>query len=235
MSLPPPRWARAAKTIFTGGCLDPRAPKPLTIATNKATRPSKAPLRKTSVTNRRSTAAERRSIPMWARQIFGWVRAGRSGGPTRGRLEPSRRPDSNRGHLHYEGPALLLPSRLPPEGVLPVPEARNFGLRAASNTASGAASDPLLAALVHLLLPERDSLLERIDRVLACGEGVLAVWRGDGDHDGGLADLDAAGTVVDRDLADVVPSLQLVGDLGHDVLRHFLVCVVIEVEDRATP
>src|SRR4051794_1322757 len=46
-----------------------------------------------------------------------------------------------------------------------------------------APADPLLPALVDLLLPQRDGLLERVDRVLAGGERVGAVRRGDGDHD----------------------------------------------------
>ena len=41
------------------------------------------------------------------------------------------------------------------------------GLRLASS------ADPLLAALVDLLLPQGHGLLERVDRVLAGGEGVL--------------------------------------------------------------
>jgi hypothetical protein len=44
-----------------------------------------------------------------------------------------------------------------------------------------AAANPFLAALVELLLPKRDSLLELVDDVLAGSEGVLAVRCGDGD------------------------------------------------------
>src|SRR6266571_837890 len=63
MSAPTPMSARAAKTIFPSGLLDPLAPKPLRDATSKTTRPSKAPRRKTSMTNRRFTLAERRFDP----------------------------------------------------------------------------------------------------------------------------------------------------------------------------
>jgi hypothetical protein len=42
---------------------------------------------------------------------------------------------------------------------------------------SRAASDPLLAALVDLLLPERHRVLERVDRLGAGSESVLAVGR----------------------------------------------------------
>src|SRR5439155_3945867 len=52
-----------------------------------------------------------------------------------------------------------------------------------------ASADPLLAALVELLLPERHALLERVDHVFARGEGVLAVRRRDGDRHTRFADL----------------------------------------------
>src|SRR5207247_7280770 len=73
--------------------------------------------------------------------------------------------------------------------------------------------------------------LEGVDRVLARGQGVLAMRRGDGDDDARLADLDAARAMVDRDLAEVVPALQLRGDLGHDLFGHFHVGLVIEMKD----
>src|SRR5205085_1299517 len=60
------------------------------------------------------------------------------------------------------------------------------------------APDPLLAALVDLLLPERHRRLESVDRLLAGGESGLPVWRRDGDQDAGLADLDPSDAVVDR-------------------------------------
>src|SRR5581483_7866469 len=63
---------------------------------------------------------------------------------------------------------------------------------------SRAAADPLLAALVDLLLPERDRLLERVDRFRAGCQRGGAVRRRDRDHDRGLADLDAAHPVGDR-------------------------------------
>src|SRR5436190_22584876 len=106
------------------------------------------------------------------------------------------------------------------------------GASVTRDPASGASSDPFLAALVDLLLPERDLLLQRVDSVLAGGERVLPVRRRDGDHNGGAADLDAAGAVVDGDLAKVVALLQRGGDLGHDVLRHPLVRLVIQVLDH---
>src|SRR4051812_6722480 len=95
------------------------------------------------------------------------------------------------------------------------------------------APDPLLAALVDLLLPERHALLERVDRVLAGGERVGPVRRRDGDHDARLADAHPADAVVDSYGAEVVARLQLAGDLGHDLLGHPLVRLVIEVHALA--
>ena len=57
--------------------------------------------------------------------------------------------------------------------------------------------------------------------------------RGDGDHDASLADRDAPDAVVDRDVAELVARLQLLGDLGHDLLGHALVGLVLEVRDGA--
>src|SRR5262245_42261206 len=60
-------------------------------------------------------------------------------------------------------------------------------------------SDPLLAADVELLLPQRHGLLEGVDRLAARLEGSRAVCGRDGDHDARLADLDPADAMVDRD------------------------------------
>ena len=48
-----------------------------------------------------------------------------------------------------------------------------------------------------------------------------------------LADLDAAGAVVDRDRAELVLLLKLCGDLGHHLLGHPLVALVVEMDDVA--
>src|SRR5215210_3484968 len=85
--------------------------------------------------------------------------------------------------------------------------ARAAPLCAGPCVASRALADPFLAALVHLLLPERHRLLERVDRVLARCQCVLAVRRGDGDHDARLADAERADAVVDRDRAELVAPL----------------------------
>ena len=71
-----------------------------------------------------------------------------------------------------------------------------------------AAADPLLAALVDLLLPERHGLLERVDRVLARGERVL---RGAGRRRRSRRSprrSRRADAVVDRDRAELVALLR---------------------------
>src|SRR5204863_107158 len=69
---------------------------------------------------------------------------------------------------------------------------------------SRASADPLLAACVDLLLPQRNRLLERVDRLAAGRERCRPVRRRDGDDDARLADLYAADPVMDRDLAQPV-------------------------------
>ena len=64
---------------------------------------------------------------------------------------------------------------------------------------SGAAADPLLAALVDLLLPERHLELEHVDRVLAGGEGVGAVSRATAITTDGSPISTPSDAVVDRD------------------------------------
>src|SRR5688572_7410161 len=106
-------------------------------------------------------------------------------------------------------------------------------LREAINARLRTASYPLLAALIHLLLPERHASLARVDRVLARGERVLAMWGGHRDHDAGLTDVDAPGAMVDRNRAKLVPADQLRRDLRHHLLRHLLVGLVVETDNRA--
>src|SRR5262249_39075309 len=60
---------------------------------------------------------------------------------------------------------------------------------------SGPLRDPLLAAGVQLLLPDRDADLEPVDRLLAGGQRGVAVRGRDGDHHRGLADLATPGAV----------------------------------------
>src|SRR3954462_10520540 len=99
--------------------------------------------------------------------------------------------------------------------------------------ASGAPADPLLAALVHLFLPEGHVDFEDVDRVLARRKRVGAVRGADGDDDGRLAQLDSADAVVDAYLLHLVALLQAGGELLHHLLGHALVALVVEVGDDA--
>src|SRR6266571_2278768 len=92
---------------------------------------------------------------------------------------------------------------------------------------SGALADPLLAALVDLLLPQRDGLLERVDRLAEGCQSVGSVRGRNGDRDARLPDLDPPEAVADGDSAEVVPLAEPGGDLAHDVLRHLGVGLVL--------
>src|SRR5215210_1924171 len=109
--------------------------------------------------------------------------------------------------------------------------ARAAPLCAGPCLASRASADPFLTALVHLLLPERHRLLERVDGVLARRERVVAVRRGDRDRDARLADAERADAMVDRDRAELVALLQVARDLRHHVLGHLGVGLVLEGRD----
>ena len=62
--------------------------------------------------------------------------------------------------------------------------------------------------------------------------GSVAVRRGYGDHHAPLADSDPADAVMDRDLGQFVLRLQRPGDVGHELLGHPFVGLVLEVRDR---
>src|SRR3990172_4398147 len=97
------------------------------------------------------------------------------------------------------------------------------------------ALDPDLAALPYLLLPDRDGLLEPVDKVVAGLERRLAVRRGDGDEKRRLADLQAARAVLHSDAGDRPAGHRLLGDLSHHPRRHLRVGVVLQVEEAAAP
>ena len=60
------------------------------------------------------------------------------------------------------------------------------------------------------------------------------MWRGDGDDHTHLADVDPADPVMDRNTAQVVSLDELRGEIGHDLLGHALVRLVLEMDDLAT-
>ena len=86
---------------------------------------------------------------------------------------------------------------------------------------------------VRLLLPERNALLQGVDRLVAGGQRLGAVWRRHGDDHARLADLDPADAMVDRDgSGQLVASGDLRGNLLHHGLGH--ACVgLVEVENLA--
>src|SRR5436189_1458814 len=94
---------------------------------------------------------------------------------------------------------------------------------------SRASADPFLAACVDLLLPQRNRLLERVDRLAAGLERCRPVRCRDGDDDARLADLYAADPVVDRDLAQPVRRGQPGGELTQHRRGHLLERLVVEV------
>ena len=57
--------------------------------------------------------------------------------------------------------------------------------------------------------------------------------RGDRDDDARLADVDAADAMVDGDLAELVPLGELRREIGHDLLGHPFVGLVLEVDHLA--
>jgi methylmalonyl-CoA mutase, N-terminal domain len=63
----------------------------------------------------------------------------------------------------------------------------------------------------------------------------VAVWGGGCDHDALLADPNAPHAVVNRHSAEAVALSQRVGELVHHPLRHALVRLVLEVQDRTAP
>src|SRR5207244_5269174 len=86
-------------------------------------------------------------------------------------------------------PALTSPDDCP-EGLR-----RAGALRFSRRPPSRSSADPLLAAFVELLLPERYPGLEGLDHVHAHHKCILAIQRGDRDRDARPADLDPAGAM----------------------------------------
>jgi hypothetical protein len=91
--------------------------------------------------------------------------------------------------------------------------------------------DPVRAAGRELLLPDRDGLLQRVDRETAGLERLGAVRRGGRDHHRGLADREPAHAVRERELHLRPARRDGVADLAHLLLRHGRVGLVLEVVD----
>src|SRR5213083_1669220 len=90
--------------------------------------------------------------------------------------------------------------------------------------------DPFLAADVELLLPERDRLFQRVDRLAARVERSSAVRRRDGNDDTRLSDLHTADAVMDRDARQGVLRGQLLAEPDEHRFRHLLESLVLEIE-----
>src|SRR6266850_6932534 len=90
-------------------------------------------------------------------------------------------------------------------------------------------SDPDLAVLEVLLLPDRHRLLQRVDGEAARLEGLGAMGRGHRDHHARLTDLQAADAVHEGDACDRGPAApDGRADLAHLGQRHGAVGHVLE-------
>ena len=107
-------------------------------------------------------------------------------------------------------------------------------LRAATASPAGTARQrPDGAVDKGLLLPDGHGLLERVDQPAAGLEGLRAMRRGDHDQHAGLADLQAAEAVNDRDVAHAEAGDGLVRQLLHLLGGHLFVGFVVEMERAA--
>src|SRR5438105_8964312 len=91
--------------------------------------------------------------------------------------------------------------------------------------------DLFFAALPDLFLPDRDDLLKAVDEAMAGLERRLAVRRRYGGQQGGLANLQAAGPVLDCNLSDGEALAPFVGDLLHHLRPHLRNGVVFPGKD----
>src|SRR5579875_708204 len=98
----------------------------------------------------------------------------------------------------------------------------------------GLASDPQLAALEVLLFPDRNDLLDAIDREPTRLEGFAAMGRRDRDCDRGLTDIDAADTMGNCDTHDRETFACGARNLAHLAERHRLVGFVLEPRHAAS-
>src|SRR6185295_13330268 len=97
-------------------------------------------------------------------------------------------------------------------------------------------SDPDLAVLEMLLLPDRHRLLERVDGEAARLEGLRAMGRGHRDHHARLADLQPADAVDEGDSRDRGPAAaDGRADLAHLGQRHGAMGLVLEELHPASP
>ena len=95
---------------------------------------------------------------------------------------------------------------------------------------------PVVAAGPVLALPDRDGLLEGVDREPGRLERLTTVGRRHDDRDGRLRERERARAMQERDPLDVGPAAaNLGGDLGHALHRDLLVRLVRQSGDAAAP
>src|SRR5947209_12777665 len=85
-----------------------------------------------------------------------------------------------------------------------------------------------LAVGPMFLLPDRDQLLEPVDRVTAGGEGVGPVRATDGEGDADLPDLQPAEAVDHDDIANAPAGTHVGFDFGELFLGHAAVGLVVQ-------
>src|SRR5215213_4869680 len=94
------------------------------------------------------------------------------------------------------------------------------------------AAQPGSAIRIVLFLPDRDDLLDPLDRVAAGLECGVAMRRGDADDNTRLPDRQRADAVDNGDLVNSPAFPNLVPDLRHGQLGGRGICLVFEMGDR---
>src|SRR5262252_1875348 len=89
--------------------------------------------------------------------------------------------------------------------------------------------DPDFSVLEKFLFPDRNNLLQAIDRIFTGIERCLAVWGRDDDGDAGLSNIHMPKPVDNRDAADIPGFAHEFSDLFHLRERHGFVSFVFEV------
>src|SRR5437867_10717261 len=90
-------------------------------------------------------------------------------------------------------------------------------------------ADPLAAAHPDFFLPDRNDLLEAVDGVVAGGESLSSMLRGNRYRHRRLTQLDPSHPVPDCEAVRVPPMTDLVCDLAHLSDRHLRIGLIFEV------
>src|SRR5688572_5668511 len=92
--------------------------------------------------------------------------------------------------------------------------------------------NPYFPILEELLLPDRDNLLQPVDRILARVERRSAVRRRDDDRDTRLANVHMTEAVNNRDAPDVPGGPHELSNFLHGLERHRLVGFILQISRR---